>query len=740
FAGGAVHLGADTHSVTVEDCKSRAPISEQGGYRRHTYFTLGQLALFNRCWSEHGRHDFSIGHAAAGPNVFLQCRASEALASSGPLESWASGVLFDNVRIDGHNLELKNRWNWPPGAGWSAANCVLWQCRAAGVECYFPPGETNWAIGCWATHAGDGAIEAINDFVKPHSLYQAQLRDRIGDSAAKRCEPLLGRSIASTSPTYDEAAEFVRQSIAPARKLVDLIEDQQRVAGERVRNAPPLQAVAQESISDSAGATTVEEHSSLIDADDKPLTIRNGWLVEGFRLKTGDRLTPSWWRGMLRRQEAMAMGPNISRFAPGRWGDGRTNDLIEIANRLAARSVASYEHHYGLWYDRRRDDHLMVRRTDGNVQPPFYEQPFRRTGRGTSWDGLSKYDLTSDNPWYWNRLRDFALLCDARGMLLVHHNYFQHNILEAGAHWVDSPWRPANNVNTTGLPEPPPFIGDKRIFMAKHFYDVSNPNLRALHRRYIRQCLSAFADCANVLQLTSAEYTGPLHFMQFWLDIIAEWEVETGNEVLIGLSCTKDVQDAILADTVRRKFVDVIDIRYWTYDANFEPYAPPGGRSMAPRQHMRQMRPKASSFAAIARAVAEHRTRFPEKAVLYNADRACSSGRDGWAVLMGGGSLPNITLPPELAKAIPAMRPVNVAASQPDQWRIESDDGQMLIYSESSAMGESIRLPSPQRDASYIVRWINPESGAIVAAEEITSQGGERLMSKSNVIWITPAN
>ena len=58
--------------------------------------------------------------------------------------------------------------------------------------------------------------------------------------------------------------------------------------------------------------------------------------------------------------------------------------------------------------------------------------------------------------------------------MLLHQNYFQHNILEAGAHWADSPWRPANNVNDTGLPEPPPYIGDKRLFMAPNFYDLSN--------------------------------------------------------------------------------------------------------------------------------------------------------------------------------------------------------------------------------------------------------------------------
>jgi hypothetical protein len=195
-----------------------------------------------------------------------------------------------------------------------------------------------------------------------------------------------------------------------------------------------------------------------------------------------------------------------------------------VADTLMANGNIALNHNYGLWYDRRRDDHERTRRIDGNVLPPFYEQPFARSGQGTAWHGLSKYDLTKFNPWYWSRLREFTEICEARGLVLFHQNYFQHNILEAGAHWADSPWRSANNINNTGFPEPPPYAGDKRIFQAELFYDVTHPVRRKLHEGYIRQCLDNFTNNANVIQFTSAEFTGPLHFMQFWLDTIAEWE------------------------------------------------------------------------------------------------------------------------------------------------------------------------------------------------------------------------
>ena len=138
----------------------------------------------------------------------------------------------------------------------------------------------------------------------------------------------------------------------------------------------------------------------------------------------------------------------------------------------------------------------------GDVWPPFYEQPFARSGVGFAWDGLSKYDLTKYNPWYWDRLKTFADVCDQRGLVLLQQHYFQHNIIEAGAHYADFPWRTANNINDTGFPEPPPYAGDKRIFQAELFYDVSHPVRRELHRGFIRQCLNNFTNNANVIQFS----------------------------------------------------------------------------------------------------------------------------------------------------------------------------------------------------------------------------------------------
>lgn len=748
FAGGAVATWESTSRVTIEDCSSMAPVSELAGYRRQTFFTQGQQTLFLRCWSEEGRCDFAVGHCAPGPNAFVNCVAARAHGDSGPIESWASGVLYDNVRIDGGGLVLDNRWTSPVGCGWSAANCVLWQCQAATMRVFRPPTANNWAIGVWAMFAGDGVFEGRSDFASPLSLYQAQLRQRVGAEAARRIEPILLQPESSTNPTPEEAATFVERSNAAPPQLINVIEANMRAhslpwATSSARQAAEKRVAASELTSQPARSSDDASPPSVATPPATPpqrqrvglMRVQNGWLVLGDKLATGALVDPKWWAGNNRPNEAPAFGPSITRFVPGRVGRGLTDDLVETVDDMQARGAVAYDHHYGLWYDLRRADHLIVRQADANCVVPFYEQPFARTGRGREWDGLSKYDLTKFNPWYWDRLADFARLCDERGLVLIHENYFQHNIIEAGAHWVDCPWRPVNNVNNTGFPEPPPFIGDKRIFLAHEFYDVTNPRRRALHRGYIRHCLDALAESSNVIQMTSAEYSGPLEFTQFWIDTVAEWEREHGRDVVVALSAPKNVQDAILTDAERSKFVDVIDIRYWCYTAGGGIYAPSGGQNLAPRQHSRQTREKPGGFGDIARAVWEYRTRYPDKAVTYYAEQNCPSRHDGWAVLMGGGSLADVRLPAELAKLVPTMAPGSRSGDGGGPWRLDGDGHDFVYFLEGTGpIANFSDLPS----GKYRVRWINPRTGALTDGGVIdASERDLQTEVRSNIAWLS---
>jgi hypothetical protein len=290
-------------------------------------------------------------------------------------------------------------------------------------------------------------------------------------------------------------------------------------------------------------------------------------------------------------------------------------------------------------------------------------------------------------------------------------------------------------VNDTGLPEPPPYIGDKRQFMAPLFYDVTDPRRRALHRGYIRQCLDNFADCSNVIQMTSAEYSGPLEFTQFWLDTIIEWQQEHGRDVLVALSAPKNVQDAILADVDRAKHVDVIDVRYWAYTADGGLYSPDGGQNLAPRQHLRQTRQKPGGAAAIVKAVREYHELYPDKAVLYNAEENCPSIHDGWAVLIAGGSLADVKLPADLARIVPTLRPVDGVVTGPGRWCLARPDGEYLIYSVNG--DEFIDVNLFDESASYRAQWIDPKTGSVAIGQEVAGATPHRLHVVKSVLWLS---
>jgi hypothetical protein len=722
FVGSAVSVFDAASQITVEDCRSLAPVSEIAGYRRHTFFTSGQLTLFKACWSEHGRHDFSVGCCAAGPNAFVQCQAIDALDDSGSIDSWASGVLFDNVRIDGNALNLGNRGYADQFVGWSAANSVLWQCDASLLICPKPPTAQNWAFGCWGEFSGDGAWAMSNASVKPVSLYYAQLADRGIRDADERADLLTVSSDASSSPSAAEAARLIAESTQPAPQLSDWID---RVGD---RHLIPK---------DLTDAKSIDEIPPLPPPPSvtlQPLTIKNGWLVVGDHLAAGGREEVAWWTGGIRPLDIAKAKPCLTRFVPGRDGPGLTDDLDQLTDSMIQQHTIGIEHHYGLWYDERDDDHERIRRMNGDVWPPFYELPFLRSGQGLEWDGLSKYDLTRYNPWYFNRLKQFATLCDAKGLVLVNQQFFQHNIIEAGAHWASCPWRSANNINDMGFPEPPPYAGDKRIFMAEQWYDTTNAHRCDIYRAYIRKCLDEQAGTTNVIQLTGAEFTGPLHFMQFWIDTIAQWERDTGKHVIVGLSATKDVQDAILSDPVRAPIVSVIDIRYWWYQVDGKPYSPQGGLNMAPRQLERAFPHKASSFAQVFRAVREYRQRFPDKSVMYSAD---GQGQFGWAALMAGGSLPDIRtrLDPRLLAAIPSMHPVTSKDLPPDLLMLVDANDNYLIY---NAGRGHIKL-GPTRNYSYMERWINPRTGEMIESKDRVDQNTSEFKSPGNgmnVLWL----
>jgi hypothetical protein len=709
FAGSAVALFETASRTTVEDCISTEPVSEVAGQRRNTFFTMGQQTLFLRCYAEKGNHDFATGFCAAGPNAFVQCESVSPHNFSGAIDSWASGVLFDIVNVEGQALSFKNRGQDGQGAGWTAANSMFWQCTAGRIECFSPPTAQNYAYGVWAQFAGNGLWYEVNSQINPRSLFFAQLAERLGKKIVDFQEEYIYFSGESTSsPTIEQALDFTRQSKKPPVQLKDFIGEAS------IRNPLSIDE------SDAVSILDISIEKEIQEFDTASVSIKNGWLVWHDKMLTGNRLDIPWWRGDPRPFSAAKAESAVTRFVPGRAGKGYTDDLSDVVNFMEENHFVALDHNYGLWYDRRRDDHERVKRFDSETWAPFYEQPFARSGQGEAWDRLSKYDLTKYNLWYWNRLSDFAKLAAEKGKLLIHQNYFQHNILEAGAHWADSPWRPANNINNTGFPEPPPYSGDKRIYMAEQFYDISNPLRRELHRAYIRQCLNNFVEQTNVIQSISAEFTGPLHFVEFWLDVISEWEKETGNNVLVALSTTKDVQDSILSDVVRSAIIDIIDIRYWAYREDGSLFEPPGGKNLAPRQHARKVAPGKRSFQSVYRSVSEYSSKYPGKAVIYFESNYSDFA---WAVFMAGGSLPafNLSLPDDFSLAATEMFSVKKKHTDSTTWMLENKGKGLIIYSKST---QNLTVDLSAYKGKFAVRFLNPKS-MIFLKNEKTLRGGK---------------
>ncbi len=702
LAGAGVAMQASARRITVEDCQYLEPVSENAGLRRTSFYVMGQQCLVQRCYARQGRHDFVTGFCAAGPNAFVQCEAEEALSYSGGLDSWACGTLYDIVEIDGHDLVMKNLGQDNNGAGWNAAASVAWQCSAAEIHCYSPDTiNTNRAYGAWAQFSGNGYWSNSNNHVQPRSLYYAQLEERLGEKMVVNPRILMRSTEASSSPSVAKAMEMAMEARnVPRQTLREWIEEAQEIPVEAGEEAMGLKgsrgcflrgARAELGAKGSRGCFLRGARAELGAKGLKGcIEISNGLLTQEGEILLGGRYQTPWWNGKLRTSylHSNACKPALTRFVPDREGTGLTDRIDSVVAWMEREDILAWDQNYGLWYDRRRDDHERIRRRDADVWAPFWEQPWANTGQGEAWNKLSLYDLTQNNTWYYDRLHRFAALAAPLGKLLYLEHYFQHNILEAGAHWVDSPWRPTNNVNETVFPEPVPFTGDKRIFVAEWFYDEQNAHMADLHRQYICRNLEAFKDLPNVVHYISEEYTGPLHFTRFWVETIRDWERETGNHVLVALAATKDVQDSILSDPAMAPTIDIIDIRYWHYktpgiagsrsakDDGKDVYDPQGGMNLAPRQHARVQPVGNVSFGDAYRAVCEYRQRYPGKAVLYYAQ---NYPEQAWAILMAGGSGAGVKIADTtLRKQLVTMH-VEGAADREDAKVLQSDNA-ALVY------------------------------------------------------------
>ena len=485
--------------------------------------------------------------------------------------------------------------------------------------------------------------------------------------------------------------------------------------------------------------------------------IVNGRFVVDGKTIWGGMINDGWWRGQEVPASALDVGGvALTRYVPGRTGPGLTEDLSALAAKMVNDGTPFYQAIPGLWYDRRRDEHSTNSRPDANVWAPFYEMPWARSGEGLASDGLTQFDLTHFNPWYFGRLREFAELSDRNGLVLYYNLYNMHNTLEIPPHWVDYPWRPANNINDTGLPEPPPFAGNQ-LHVGNQVYDVANPVRRELHKDLILRALDELGTYPNLFFNAGFQFAGPLAFQEFFQDTVADWQKRTGKPVRLQMATSKDITDAILANPDRARQVSVIDMRYWEYTKGGELFAPKGGQNLAFRELIRQAFPGFSDTPPdttpqqVYRQVREYHDKYPDKAIV-----AWHGGAGPIPVLMAGGAqaimrnpagghgqgkqLDRTTLDPfvheHLADVLMKMQPRDGRLEAPENnWCMaDQSDAAVLLY---SLTGDAITLAAPLKQAAYTALWFDPRTGATRPFDgPIAHTAGAKLPKPTAEAWL----
>jgi hypothetical protein len=185
----------DAVNFTCEEMAYLQPYGPISGGWRYS-FTLcatSSRVLFQRCFSEEGRHDVSTSQRVPGPNVFLDIVCENGHNVLGPHHRWATGTLYDNIKSD-TRMEITEFANPGGGHAWCGAQTVGWNLECIEYVCDAARGAQNYAIGCIGTETDGnqdnsnpgiyrGFYESHGTHVATRSLYLKQLEDRLGADA-----------------------------------------------------------------------------------------------------------------------------------------------------------------------------------------------------------------------------------------------------------------------------------------------------------------------------------------------------------------------------------------------------------------------------------------------------------------------------------------------------------------------------------------------------------------------------
>jgi hypothetical protein len=188
--------------ITVRRAKAREPVAIVTGSRLYHFDVdeFAQQVLFVDCEASNARHAFvSNGTSSVSGVVWLRGKATKGYTSSEGHRRWSQGLLYDNIvetqQGDARSVGLYNRGDWGTQHGWAAVHSVIWRYDTGGKTAVIqkPPTAQNWAIGTLGTVTGAGPFAgsighsepvAGAGELAPHSLYEAQVCDRLARAAA----------------------------------------------------------------------------------------------------------------------------------------------------------------------------------------------------------------------------------------------------------------------------------------------------------------------------------------------------------------------------------------------------------------------------------------------------------------------------------------------------------------------------------------------------------------------------
>jgi len=150
----------NSHYITVEDCASIEPLGPKRAGYRYTFYidAASSHNLCQRTYTDDGRHDYVLGPRIPGPNVFLD-GVSERGGTQGPHQRWATGTLFDNLKLQSL-IALEHRGTSGSGHSWAGVQSTIWNTESPSIICDAPVGHMNYAIGNTGTRSEEHTLNS----------------------------------------------------------------------------------------------------------------------------------------------------------------------------------------------------------------------------------------------------------------------------------------------------------------------------------------------------------------------------------------------------------------------------------------------------------------------------------------------------------------------------------------------------------------------------------------------------